>query len=268
MGNIIDYSKATPIVLHMLSGGRDSFLAAALLIEQGYTVEMITFDNGHIDGIERVSTVASWLKERYPKEKIKYLEPVKTGMMLHSYMLKEWYRKSEERDRLFPELQTYQAHCLACKTAMYVHSIAYCVAYKIPCLSEGARKQQGFFVELPDMKERFEQLCRENGIELLWPVYDLESDLDRKRLLNDRGLSTKTLEPQCYLGCPLRQPLTKEERRDLCRYYDSELYPRLQKDIDSLIPTKRISGRSEDSAAINAFDHFHTQESSLCKKPL
>ena len=122
---------------------------------------------------------------------------------------------------------------------MYVHAIAYCVAHDIPFLSEGARKQQGFFVELPEMKERYEQLCQDNGIKLLWPVYELESDMERKRLLERRRLKTKTTEPQCYLGCPLKGPLTDEERRDLSRYYDIDLLPQLQKDIDSLIPAKK-----------------------------
>lgn len=226
-------------VLHMLSGGRDSFLAAALLVEQGYKLEMITFDNGHIDGISYVSEVADALRAHYPEGTVTYVKPVKMGMTLHNYMMKDWYRKSRERDELFPELQSYQAHCLSCRTAMYVHAIAHCIAHNIPFLSEGAREQQGFFVELPEMKERYEHLCQNNGIKLLWPVYGLKSDTKRKRLLDDRGFETKTHEPQCYLGCPLRTPLTAEERRDLSRYYDIELFPQLQEDIESLVPVKR-----------------------------
>ena len=229
-------------VLHMLSGGRDSFLAAAFLAEPGYKLELITFDNGHIDGIDRVSMVATCLKERYPEKIISYINPAKMGMTFHGYMMKDWYRKSKEREALFPELQSYQAHCLSCRTAMYVHAIAYCVAHNVPFLSEGARKHQGFFVELPEMKERYEQLCLQNGIQLLWPVYELESDMARKRFLDERELPTKTLEPQCYLGCPLHNALTAEERRDLSRYYDIDLLPQLQKDIESLIPVKKSIG--------------------------
>lgn len=248
------FSKEDRRTLLMLSGGRDSFLSAALLLDQGYILEMVTFDSGHIDNIERVSEVASWLKERYSDDRVHYLKPVKTGMTLLHYMMKDWYRKSAEREKLFPELQSYQAHCLSCKTAMYVHAISYCVAHKIPFLAEGARKQQGFFVELPEMKERYEKLCAENGIKLLWPVYELESDLERKRFLNDRNLSTKTLEPQCYLGCPLRGPLTSEERRDLSHYYDVDLYPRLQEDIDRLVPVKKSLISPTENTVIEILD--------------
>ena len=45
-------------VLLMLSGGRDSFLAACRLIEEGWHVHMITYDNGCISNIEQAKTVA------------------------------------------------------------------------------------------------------------------------------------------------------------------------------------------------------------------
>ena len=251
MKKISSFPTENQRVLHMLSGGRDSLLAAALLVEQGFKLELITFDNGHIDGLERVSAVAACLETRYPKGTVTYLKPIKIGMTFHRYMMQEWYRKSREREKLFPELQSYQAHCLSCRTAMYVHAIAYCVANNIPFLSEGAREQQGFFVELPEMKERYEQLCKMHGIQLLWPVFELDSDMERKRLLDERELPTKTWEPQCYLGCPLRAPLTTEERRDLSRYYDIELLPQIQKDINSLIPVKKSVINPTPSIAVS-----------------
>lgn len=241
MGKVDIYNKNKRKVLHMLSGGRDSFLSACLLIEQGYEVQMVTFDNGHMDSIERVEQVVDWIFERYPNENIKYLKPMKTAMTLHCYMCSEWYRKAKDRIKNYPELQTYQVHCLTCKTAMYVHAIAYCKAHGIKYISEGARKQQGFFVELSEMQERYERLCQKNGIQLLWPVYELDSDLKRKRQLLDRGLSTKTLEPQCYLGCPLKGALSNEERRDLAKYFDIELMPLLMDDINDLTQSKRYS---------------------------
>lgn len=244
----LENSNVHPTVLHMMSGGRDSFLAAALLIEQGFKLKMVTFDNGHIDHVERAKLAAQWITEKYPESDSSYLPVIKTAMTFHEYMLQEWYRKSEERLKLYPELQMYQAHCLACKTAMYVHAIAYCKANGIAFLSEGARESQGFFVELPEMKERYERICQDNGIQLLLPVYDLESDLKRKRQLCDRGLSTKTLEPQCYLGCPLRSPLTENEKRDLAKYFDQELYTIIQSDIDDLIEAKRVPVLRENLA--------------------
>lgn len=46
----MEYSGGIPqnenAVLLMLSGGRDSFLSACRLIEDGWYVHMITYDNG------------------------------------------------------------------------------------------------------------------------------------------------------------------------------------------------------------------------------
>lgn len=265
---ITHFPKENRRVLHLLSGGRDSYLAAAILADEGYKLEMITFDNGHIDNIDYASSVADDLIANYPKGTVTYLKPVKIGMTLRDYMMKDWYRKSTEREKLFPELQSYQAHCLSCRTAMYVHAIAYCVAHNISFLSEGARRQQGFFVELPEMKARYEQLCQNNGIKLLWPVYELVSDTKRKVLLEGKRLETKTKEPQCYLGCPLNGPLTDEERRDLSRYYDIDLLPQLQADIDMLVPGKRFIERPVEDILAETADQEQETLNPLWKNQL
>ena len=119
---------------------------------------------------------------------------------------------------------------------MYLVAIAYCKAMGIGYISEGARKQQGFFVELDDMKNRYEKLCMENDIQLIWPVYELESDTERKIELGRRGLLTKTLEPQCHIGRPQLHKLDEKEKESLSRYYDAEIEPHLNSIIqeDSL----------------------------------
>ena len=55
----------TEQVLSMISGGRDSLLAACLLIEDGYSVIPVTFDNGHIKGIKRVNKVYHTREKKY-----------------------------------------------------------------------------------------------------------------------------------------------------------------------------------------------------------
>ena len=52
MNNIMEESyQEDKRALLMLSGGRDSFLSACLLIEEGYQVYMVTYDNGCISDI-------------------------------------------------------------------------------------------------------------------------------------------------------------------------------------------------------------------------
>ena len=226
-------------VLVLLSGGRDSLLSVCLCIEQGYHIVPAICNNGHIEGIDRAQFAVGCLQKRYGMEIVDNLTYFNTGMTFYTYMQQEWYRKSDDRLRKYPELQTYQAHCLACKSAMYVHAIAFCKANNIGTIADGMRENQGFFVDMPEMKSNFGNLCSDNGVHLITPVYELSSDLERKRRLCDRGLTTKTLEPQCFLGCPLMQSLSFEERKSLSSFYANEIAPWLQKDINELLLSKR-----------------------------
>ena len=224
----------------LLSGGRDSLLATCLSIEQGFSVIPVICNNGHMVGIERAQFAVASLKKRYGDNKVENLVQCRTGMVLHSYMLSLWYKRPDELLRQYPDLKMYQAHCLACKVAMYIHIIAFCKAKEISYIVDGMRETQGFFVDLPEMRERFGSLCSQNGIELVTPVYGLLSDLRRKRMLCDRDMPTKALEPQCFLGCPLTGTLSDKERESLSLFFDSELARFALRDIQELIASKAI----------------------------
>lgn len=223
-----------PEALVLLSGGRDSLLSACMAIEQGYRIIPAVCNTEHIEGIDRVCYSVEALRGRYGSETVGSMVELHTGMSFLSYIRTLWYRKPEELRQLYPDLQMYQAHCLACKTAMYAHAIAYCLSHGIHCVVDGMREEQGFFVEQDDMRARYEELCVNFGIELLTPVISLTSDLRRKQMLCSRGMPTKTLEPQCFLGCPLTGPLTKEEKKSLSDYYDIELRDLAHDDIATL----------------------------------
>ena len=220
--------------LVLLSGGRDSLLSACIAIEQGHRIIPAVCDTGHIEGVDRVNFSVDALRERYGSEAVGSLVKIHTGMTLLSYMRPTWQGRLEDLWQLYPKLQMYQAHCLACKTAMYAHAVAYCMVNGIHYLVDGMREEQGFFVEQDEMRARFEELCAVYGITLITPVLELSSDLERKQLLCSRGMPTKTLEPQCFLGCPLTGPLTKEEKKSLSDFYDMELRDLVRKDAVAL----------------------------------
>lgn len=243
--------KEDRYVLTMLSGGRDSLLTAALLAEIGYTIIPVTFDNGHIMGISEIGDIYHTLVSKYGTNKVslfkndKYPESItpyiqNTAMTLHNYAETFWKQSVGAMAADYPELKGYQVHCLCCKTAMYVHAIATCKCYDIPYIAEGTRKSQGFITDKTEMMDRFLHLCRTNEVDILTPVYDISDDYDRKRMLSDRGLPTKTLEPQCFLGCPLESGgITETAKASLLKFYDTVLKDKLQKDIDSLVASKR-----------------------------
>ena len=215
----------------LLSGGRDSLLASALVLENRCSIVPVICDNGHMEGVDRARYAVHHLQEVYCSKRVADLVVCKTGIALLQYMQKSWIKKSRFLAQDYPDLLMYQVHCLACKTAMYGQLLRFCNEHGIKCLVDGVRKCQGFFVDLEEMHERFTELCERFGVDLLTPVYGLESDLERKRMLNDRGLPTKTLEPQCFLGCPMKGALGEEERRSLVWFYDKELKKYVLHDI-------------------------------------
>ena len=233
MNNIMEESyQEDKRALLMLSGGRDSFLSACLLIEEGYQVYMVTYDNGCISDIGSTKAVAERIIRRYGSSRAVFVGVQSIAADLHRLQETYLYQTASEVSAKYPDLRFAQMSCLACHTSMYMEAIAYCKAQGICYLAEGARSSQKFFVELPEMVGRYRELAGQNGIKLVLPVYDLSDDWERKLKLADRGYIPKTLEPQCWIGCPLREELKPCEIESLAAYYDNEMKPRLQRLID------------------------------------
>lgn len=220
--------------LLMLSGGRDSFLSACELIGQGYFVYMIGYNNGHMTNTENISELANRIRTRFGEECTKYLGVYSVAQNINPLLKKALYTDISVLAKDYPNLQSYQLNCLACHTAMYLHSIAYCKAHNIKFISEGARESQGFFVSKNVMKNEYEELCRYYNLELLLPVYTLQSDIDRKRELAEWGFLPKTYEPQCWLGCPVLNELSIEQTQSLLSFYQNEIKPLTIGIIDNL----------------------------------
>jgi len=139
--------------------------------------------------------------------------------------------KPSEISKEFSELTISQFHCLSCRSAMYIWTIIKARQMGIKYIADGARKDQGFVIELPNMIEKFRDFFVEYSIELLLPVWDLESDWERKNLLLLRGFIPKTLEPQCLIGVPLPGGRTPDEeiQKAVENYFDKVILPRARK---------------------------------------
>ncbi len=232
-------NKKEAVVL--ISGGRDSLLSSCMVIEQGYKIFPIICNNGHIEGVNRAMLAVMSLKKKYGDDKVSDLIQCNTGMTLLSYIFPIWHETPKKLIEKYPDLPIYQVHCLTCKIAMYVHVLAFCRANSVNYLVDGMRKSQGFFVDLNEMKEQFNLMCLYNDVKLITPVYDIVSDYERKRMLCDRGMTTKTLEPQCFLGCPLKGSLSKEECECLIDFFENELFDFALQDIIKLINSKKYN---------------------------
>lgn len=212
----------------MFSGGRDSFLSACYLIEDGFKVCMATFENGVSLQTHNAAHGARRIVERYGKRKAEFLGVHNMAGIWRQFLLPYFNMKPTEIIKEYGELTISQFNCLTCRSAMYVWSIIAARQRKVDYIAEGARRVQGIIVELPDIITRLRNLVSDYSIKLLLPVYELDSDWEKKNALLLRGFVPKTLESQCLIGVPLPsgKPPDREAQESAARFFDKIILPR------------------------------------------
>ena len=150
-----------------------------------------------------------------------------------------WLDRYEE---LMPNYGGKNLVCVACKLAMHVKAIIYCVDRLIPTLLVGyARKQKYFPEQTMAFMDRISKLSDEFGIKTRFPVYeDFDDERVTRHFLEEFGLpSTGGGERKC-LFC---QTLTTATEKEICLYLDA-MIPRLRQYVDH-----KLAGRLRDAAS-------------------
>ncbi|HIT22606.1 MAG TPA: hypothetical protein IAB56_06560 [Candidatus Scybalousia intestinigallinarum] len=215
--------------LILFSGGLDSLLTSCKMIEDGWKVTLVHYDNGSSSGCEHVKETAERLIKRYGENKVKFWG---VGLTVGYFkaLRDEIYRlELQEIVRKYPYFNLPQFTCLACRSAMYVYTILLCRKLNIKVVAEGARKSQLFAIEQTNMLEQYRNLLNAFGIELVTPLLELESDYDRTLELLIRGINPAVIEPQCHFGVPMKKPLSPEEELEVSHIYQEEVKPKCLK---------------------------------------
>lgn len=223
-------------VLLMLSGGRDSFLAACRLLEdpKNYYLVMVTYDNGCSYQSGNARHTAERIIKRYGAERARYVGVHKIAGIIREFFFPYFNMRPIDQLNNFYGMTPSQFHCLICRTSMYIYSILLCKKYGISILAEGGRKSQKFVIELPGMaKERYAALTESQGIELLLPVYDLERDWERDNELLKRNYISKCFEAKCLIGVPIEDSIDSSVVDGVHAYYDKVILKHI-KDRDLL----------------------------------
>ena len=215
--------------LILFSGGLDSLLTSCKMIENGYQVTLVHYDNGSSSGCETVVETAKRLVRRYGENKVKFWGYGLTVGYFKALRDEIYSLEIQEIIKKYPYFNLSQFNCLACRSAMYIYTILLCKKLNIKVVAEGARISQLFAIEQPSMLEEYRSLLQEYGIELVTPLLELESDYDRKIELLIRGINPTVIEPQCHFGVPMKKPLTKEEELEVSHLYQEELKPKCLK---------------------------------------
>lgn len=228
-------------VLLMLSGGRDSFLAACRLLENPEKYEkvyMVTYDNGCMCEVGRVKSVADRIIARYGADRAEYLGVFSTAGIAREFFHPYFNMTPEEQQKRFKGMTPSQFHCLVCRTAMYIHSIWLCKLKEIPYIAEGGRRSQDFVIELEGMAlENYPKLVESVGLKLLLPVYDLgkdwtpakdfNADWERDNELLMRGYRSKCDEAKCFIGVPINGSIDQSVIDGVHAYYSEVMLPRI-----------------------------------------
>jgi len=93
---------------------------------------------------------------------------------------------------------------------------------------------------------KFNEFCKEFGIELLLPVFNVESKGKIKEELLLRGIIPKTREPHCTLAMPLYDYKPKEDHiNDMERLLDELIFPEAEMLIRKLLKIKKQRRKGE-----------------------
>ena len=219
--------------LVLFSGGKDSMLSAILLIEQGFQVYLVHYDNSFEIGSKNVKYGFKRLEKKYGNDKVKYLGAKKISGIFRE-LIKDFYNyKSTEIINKYGEISISQFNCLACRLAMYIQSIIICKQLNISYVADGARNSQLFAIEQDEMLNLFNELFKKYKIDLLVPVKNLEDDFQLKNEFLVRGIIPKVSESQCLLGMPLiKNIVDKEILNSSINIYKKLLFPKIEPIIE------------------------------------
>ena len=218
-------------VLLMYSGGLDSILSMCKLLYKGYKVLLIHFDNGC--SISSGTEVERALKfeNGFGKDKVQYVGKITTIPEFRNNELEIANIPFSELYQKYGDCTISQIRCLNCRSAMYYEAINYCLQNDIHYIAEGARKSQLFSIEQPKVIESYRSLLKEFNIELLLPVYDLDSDWIRENELLFYRILPSASEDKCVLGMPLSEKVPENQTETINRIFEENIKPRYVKEL-------------------------------------
>jgi len=215
-------------VLVLYSGGKDSMLSAMLLLEKGYQVFLVYYDNSFEIGSKNIKNGVKRLEKKYGNDRVKYIGLKKIDGIFRE-LIREFYNlKFATVLENYGNISVSQFNCLACRLAMYIASIIICKQLGITLVADGARNSQLFAIEQDPMLDLFILLFQKYDIDLLLPVKNLEDDFQEKNEFLIRGIIPKVSESQCLIGMPLNKDTVDEEVLGaVVKTYQMLLFPKI-----------------------------------------
>lgn len=182
----------------LFSGGRDSSLAAVQLIEMGFEIHLLTFDNGATQDIAKSNLRLS-----------EFDNNVKMNIIKRKIVNSRELFKKIALTCLEKDIVSYKTNliCMGCKMAMHTISLNYCLKNGIGVIADGYTYYQREWPEqMPPAIKEIKKFHNKYGIEYINPVYNLKSKETAKEKLTSCNLSVDSLEGECIFGGTFSTP--------------------------------------------------------------
>lgn len=228
------------------SGGYDSFLVASQLIELGYSVKLVSFDNGSIQCRDNLKVSVQQLQDRYGDALIQFVGWCPTWGTFMDFKRCLLNRPLHEIAVKYSNICLPQLNCLCCQTAMWCCGIAYCFAKKIDVISTGYKATDIFCTGNLHWVSSMCYLACKYDIEVILPVWTMSDD-DVQRAIFDRQFNKSKVEPWCTIGYPADK-MNGYAESNLNDFFTAELSERLTSSINALAQHYRVMEFDKDSA--------------------
>ena len=221
-------------VLILFSGGKDSFLSTLIMLNKGYRVNLVTFDNGQELKSKNVLIGAKKIKNKFGEDKVNIIGIKKTDAIFRELICSFYNYDTNYINQKFGNITISQFNCLACRLSMYILSIIICKKENKKLVVDGARKSQLFAIEQETMINEFKKLFENFNLEIIFPVLNETYDYSIKNQILANGFVPKMNECQCLLGMPILNGSMNDDILEGClNVYMKELYPKIERIIET-----------------------------------
>ncbi len=204
------------------------------MLNKGYKVNLITFDNGQELNRKNVLIGAKKIKNLFGNDKVNIIGIKKTDAIFRELIHSFYNYDTNYINQKFGNITISQFNCLACRLSMYILSIIICKKENIKLVVDGARKSQLFAIEQEKMINEFKKLFKNFNLEILFPVLNETDDYAIKNRILANGFVPKMNEGQCLLGMPILNDSMNDDIIEGClNVYIKELYPKIKKIIQT-----------------------------------
>jgi len=168
----------------LFSGGTDSTLAAAQMLDDFKRVTLLTFDPGFLFFLDNTKVHAKKLVEKFGADRVEHL------IIDIRPFIKKILGSDVGSDLGEFGFNMTSLVCLGCRLSMHAFALSWCLEHEIPYLADGSIRAQS------TVPEQMETVIRRNrrfysqkyGVHHFSPIYE-ESESDRR--LEELGIADK-----------------------------------------------------------------------------